>query len=141
MANGHTMYLLDSDICINLLRGKLPHTFKLMRNSDPRIFGIPTVVEGELRTGALKSGNPQKNKQLIENFLAPYKSVPFDQAASVAYSEIRAALERHGDSIGPNDLLIAATAVSRGATLVTGNLREFGRVEGLDAENWEEIDL
>lgn len=135
------MYLLDSDICINLLRGKLPHTLELMRKSDPRIFGIPAVVEGELRTGALKSANPQKNRQLIENFLAPYKSIPFDQAASIAYSEIRAALERQGNAIGPNDPLIAATAVANGATLVTGNLREFCRVDGLAIENWEEADL
>ena len=135
------MYLLDSDICINLLRGKLPHTLELMRKSDSRIFGIPTVVEGELRTGALKSDNPQKNRQLLENFLAPFKSVPFDQASSVAYSEIRSALERKGSSIGPNDLLIAATAVANGATLVTGNVREFGRVEGLDVEDWEEVDI
>lgn len=135
------MYLLDSDICINLLRGKLPHTFELMRQSDPRIFGIPAVVEAELRTGALKSEHPQKNKRLVENFLAPYKSVPFDGSAAVAYSEIRATLERQGATIGPNDLLLAATAMANDATLVTGNLREFGRVEGLSVENWEETDL
>ena len=135
------MYLLDSDICINLLRGKLPHTLELMRHSDPRIFGIPTVVEGELRTGALKSAHPQKNRQLLENFLAPYKSVPFDHAAAVAYSEIRAALEKQGNTIGPSDLFIAATAMAHGATLITGNLREFSRVEGLEIESWEEVDL
>lgn len=135
------MYLLDSDICINLLRGKLPHTFDLMRKSDPRIFGIPAVVEAELRTGAAESSNPRKNQRLLENFLAPYQSVPFDHAASMAYADIRAALERQGEAMGAHDLLIAATAVAHDATLVTGNLREFGRVEGLNVEDWEETDL
>lgn len=135
------MYLLDSDICINLLRGKLPHTFDLMRKSDPRIFGIPAVVEAELRTGATESSNPRKNQRLLENFLAPYQSVPFDHAATMAYADIRAALERQGEAMGAYDLLIAATAVAHDATLVTGNLREFGRVEGLSVEDWEETDL
>lgn len=132
------MYFLDSDICINLMRGKLPATYELMRACDPRMFGIPAVVEGELRTGARKSQNPKENALLLERFLIPYESIPYDRACAIAYGEIRAALESNGCTIGPNDLLIAATAIAHQATLVSGNVREFKRVPGLRLETWDE---
>lgn len=132
------MYLLDSDICIHLMRGNLPMAYELMRKSDPRMFGIPAVVEGELRTGARKSQHPQENKLLLERFLAPFECVAYDHACSVVYGDIRAALESQGCIIGPNDLLIAATAIANQATLITGNVREFERVPGLSLESWAE---
>lgn len=135
------MYCLDSDICIELMRGRLPYICELMQNSDPSLFGIPAVVEGELRTGALKSRHPKKNTLLVERFLAPFKSVPFGRAAAISYGKIRADLEAQGMKIGPNDLLIAATALSAGSTLITHNVREFTRVKGLSVEDWEEIEL
>lgn len=135
------MYLLDSDICIHLMRGKLPYAYDLMRQGDPSMFGVPAIVEAELRTGAQKSDHPQKNKLLTERFLAPFVRVPFDSECAMAYAKIRVDLERRGERIGPNNILIAATALARGATLVTGNVREFSRVKGLDLENWAEVDL
>lgn len=135
------MYLLDSDVCINLLRGRLPLARQLMRQSDPRLFAIPAVVEAELRTGARKSARHRENLLLLERFLDPFVRVPFDADCAVAYGRIRAQLEAEGRAIGPNDLLIAATAVARGATLVTGNVREFERVPGLDLESWDEVQL
>ncbi len=134
------MYFLDSDICIHLMRGNLPVTYDLMRQSDPRLFAIPAVVEGELRTGARKSQHPEENKLLLERFLAPYESIPYDRACSIAYGEIRAVLESQGCTIGPNDLMIASTAVAHQATLVTGNTREFKRVPGLCIETWDEFE-
>lgn len=135
------MFLLDSDVCIELLRGRLPLVRDLMRASDPRLFGVPAVVEAELRAGARKSDRPRENLLLLERFLDPLARVPFDSDCAVAYARIRAQLERAGRPIGPNDLLIAATAVARQATLVTNNVREFKRVEGLDLEVWGEEDL
>ena len=135
------MYFLDSDICINLLRGKLPVTYELMSKSDPKIFGIPAIVEGELRTGAQKSNHPKKNLLLVENFLSPFQRIPFDSECAISYAKIRARLEQKGNVIGPNDLLIAATAKAHGATLVTGNVREFMRVDGLDIEYWEDLNI
>ena len=70
------MYFLDSDVCINLLRGRLPLARQLMRQSDPRLFGIPAVVEAELRTGARKSVRAQENQLLLERFLDPFARIP-----------------------------------------------------------------
>ena len=133
------MYFLDSDVCINLLRGKLPVTYDLMRQSDPKLFGIPAVVEAELRTGARKAKQAQKDLLLLEAFLAPFQRIPFDSECAMAYAEIRAHLESAGQTIGPNDLLIAATAWARNATLITHNVREFKRIPGLSIEDWDEM--
>lgn len=135
------MYLLDSDICINLLRGKLPNTLKLMKSSNPKLFGIPSIVEAELRTGALKSDHPRKNLLLLEQFLSAFEKITFDSACSVAYSKIRSYLEKNGSRIGPNDTLIAAMAIANNAVLVSGNIREFSRITNLSLENWDEIEL
>lgn len=135
------MYFLGSDICIHLLRGKLPSAYEIMRQSDPRLFGIPTIVEAELRTGAKKSDHPQKNLLLVERFLGPFESVPFDSGCAREYAKLRARLESEGHPIGPNDMLIAATALAHSATLVTGNVREFSRVAGLEVEDWAEANL
>ena len=135
------MYYLDSDVCINLLRGKLPGTYERMRATDPALFGIPAIVEAELLTGAQKSDHPRKNRLLLERFLAPFASISFDSGCAAAYGRLRAKLEAAGQRIGPNDMLIAATALAHGATLVTHNAREFARVEGLDIEDWDEAEL
>ncbi len=132
------MYFLDSDICIEILRGRLPETYALMKKATPKLFGIPAVVEAELRTGAQKSDHPKKNTLLLETFLAPYQCIPFDSECATAYAKIRTQLELAGTPIGPNDMLIAATALAHGATLVTRNAREFCRVEGMEVENWDE---
>ncbi len=135
------MFFLDSDICINLMRGKLPTTYGHIRQSSPELFGIPAVVEAELRCGAVKSDAPGKSLLLLERFLAPFASIPFDRQCAIAYAHIRADLERRGKKIGPNDMLIAATAVAHGAVLVTDNVHEFGRVNGLMVESWEDVEL
>lgn len=132
------MFFLDTCICIEFLRGTMPAVLAALRASDPHNIAIPSMVEAELRLGALKSKNAQANLQKVEWFLTPFETVPFDAAAAASYARIRADLERKGTPIGPNDLVIAATALSRGATLVTGNVREFERVAGLAVENWGE---
>ena len=135
------MYYLDSCICIDLLRGKLPATLAVMRASDPRLFGIPAIVEAELRTGAEKSARPEENRLLLERFLVPFARIPFDERCSVEYARLRASLEREGEAIGPNDMLIAATALANGAVLVSKNIREFRRVKGLSLECWDDIEF
>lgn len=135
------MYYLDSCVCINLMRGELPITYQMMRASDPRLFGVPAVVEAELRTGAEKSARPEENRLLLERFLVPFARIPFDARCAVEYARIRAALEADGECIGPNDMLIAATAMVNGAVLVSANIREFKRVKGLALECWDDVDL
>lgn len=135
------MYYLDSCICINLMRGRLPVTYKMMRASDPRLFGIPAVVEAELRTGAEKSARPEESRLLLERFLVPFARIPFDARCAMEYARVRASLEASGERIGSNDVLVAATAMANGAVLVSANIREFKRVKGLSLECWDEIDL
>lgn len=135
------MYYLDSYICIDLMRGRLPGTYEVMRASDPRLFGIPAIVEAELCTGAEKSMRPEENRLLLERFLVPFARVPFDARCAVEYAWLRANLEAAGERIGPNDMLIAATALANGAVLVTANVREFRRVRGLALECWDDVAL
>ena len=133
-------YLLDSNICIDFMRGRLPYGYELLKASDPSYFKIPAIVEAELRTGAEKSANPTKNRLLLERFLEPFETVPFGSRCSLAYARIRAELEGSGLKIGPNDMLIAATALAHQAILVTNNVNEFKRVPGLSLESWAEMD-
>lgn len=135
------MYYLDSCVCINLMRGKLPTTHELMRASDPRLFGVPAIVEAELFTGAAKSAQAEKNRLLVEQFLVPFARIPFDIRCAIEYARIRSELEQQGNCIGPNDLLIAASALANGAVLVSENIREFKRVSGLQLEYWDDIEL
>lgn len=135
------MYFLDSDVCIELMRGRLPITYGLMRQSPPELFGVPAIVEAELRLGAAKSNDPEGGTLLLERFLKPFKSIVFDGDCAVAYGVIRADLEQRGCRIGPNDLLVAATASAHNAVLITGNVREFIRVRGLQVQRWDEVSL
>lgn len=135
------MYLLDTDTCIEFLRGNLVFGRNMFEQSDPRLFGIPAIVRAELLLGAAKSNRARENRLIVESFLLPFETIPFDGNCAKAYARIRADLESSGRRIGPNDLFIAATAVARSAVLVTNNVREFSRVEGLSVESWAEAEL
>jgi len=97
---------------------------------------IPEVVRAELLFGCLKSQDPERERRKVDHVIAPFAWLPFAGAAVEHYADIRASLERVGQVIGPNDLLIAATARSAGAIPVTSNLDEFQRVPGLVVEDW-----
>lgn len=135
------MYLLDTGICIDFMRGNLPYAYDLMRKSDPRLFKIPSVVEGELRAWAETSDAPQKTRWLVEEFLLPFETLPFDHSCALAYAKLRAQLEKAGTTLDSNDLLIAATAVANGAVLVTNNAERLKLVPGLSLESWHEMSL
>ena len=135
------MYHLDSDTCIEILRGNLPLGQKLMRQASPDSFGVSAIVQAELLYGAEHSANPEEGRRFVESLLRPFTVVPFDARCSVEYAKVRNALRSRGCMIGPNDLLIAATALAHGAILVTNNVREFSRVPGLTLESWGEVDF
>ena len=94
------------------------------------------VVLYELLYGAERSARPAETRREVERFVARLSVLPFDGDAAAHTAEIRASLERRGGVIGPYDLMIAGQARSRGLVVVTGNLGEFGRVEGLRCEDW-----
>lgn len=134
------MYFLDSDTCIEIMRGHLPYAHKLMRASSPELFAVPSVVEAELRYGAENSAHPEEGRYLVESFLVPFKRIPFDCRCAMEYAKIRLDLKKRGAMIGANDLLIAATSLAHDAVLVSNNGREFSRVKGLVLESWAEVD-
>jgi tRNA(fMet)-specific endonuclease VapC len=130
-------YLLDTNACIGILNGTAPGLVARMRSEDPGAIKLSSVVRAELLFGARKSSRVEQNLTLLSKFFAPFESLAFDDRAAEHYGLIRAELEREGRLIGPNDLLIAATARTHDATLVTRNTKEFSRVVGLRIENWE----
>ena len=134
------MYIFDSSVCIEFLRGKLPNVQKMIEKSDPSLFAIPAIVEAELLVGAEKSFSPVKNRQLVERFISAFQVLPFDSVCARTYAQVRASLEAAGNPIGPLDQLIAATALAHYSPLVTNNDREFSRVPGLKVEVWEEVE-
>lgn len=133
------MFLLDSNACIIWMRGGNP-VFDKRVLSRPFRFGdvvLCSVVKAELIYGTFVSQNPRGNLKKTEDFFQGFPSLAFDDNAARHYGDLRAFLRRKGQQIGPNDLLIAATALAHGAILVTHNIAEFSRVPGLLIEDWE----
>ena len=129
-------YLLDTNFCIRVLRDR-PPGMRERFNAEAGSLCISTVVLTELLYGAAKSARPQHNRDQVEHFAARLEVLPFDQEAADHAAEIRATLEREGRMIGGYDVLIAGHARSRGVIVVTHNMREFTRVDGLRCEDWE----
>lgn len=130
------MYLLDTDTCIYLLNDKLPQVEARLREVPAVRVGITAVTAAELRFGALNSARPEKNMVRAEAFIGGLNVVAFDDRAASQFARIKSHLKRQGTPIGTPDLIIAACVLSVGGTLVTNNVREFGRVPGLAWENW-----
>ena len=135
------MYVFDTNIIIEFLRGRLPQALKLLNETDVRLVKIPAVVEAELLVGARKSAKPEENRRALEAFLCNFEVVPFDSKCAHCYADIRAELESTGKKIGPNDLLIAATALAHDGILATNNAREFKRVPRLRLMSLHEVDF
>jgi tRNA(fMet)-specific endonuclease VapC len=132
------MYLLDTNACIRILNDDSTSLVRRLRRHDPAEILLCSIVKAELLYGAYLSSRVADNLRLLQKFFRPFVSLPFDDRCVEQYGRIRAELQRTGTPIGPNDVLIAATALAHGLTLVTGNTREFSRVAGLQFENWEE---
>ena len=131
-------YFLDTNICIYYLNGKVPSLTKSLLSHTPKEIKIPSVVAAELFYGAKKSANYHVNISKIKMFLKPLEIIPFDENSAEHYGDIRTSLERAGDVISGNDMMIAAIVLSRDGILVTNNTREFIRVPNLKIENWAE---
>ena len=130
-------YFLDTNACAEYLRGNAPRLRATLRSYPPSEIRIPAIVEAELLFGARKSNRSEENLASTRAFLNPFITVPFDSSAAERYAQIRLNLERRGQVIGPDDLLIAATVLAYGGVLVTHNTSEFARVEGLRLEDWQ----
>jgi tRNA(fMet)-specific endonuclease VapC len=131
------MFLLDTNACIRLLNGTSPPLEDRLRRVDPSEVCLCSVVKAELVYGARRSSRVAENLDLLRRFFLPFMSVAFDDPCADHCGRVRAELAAQGTPIGPNDLLIAATALAHDLTLVTHNIREFSRVTGLRVEDWE----
>jgi tRNA(fMet)-specific endonuclease VapC len=130
-------FVLDTDVCIDLIRGRIPAEGLESSRVPLAASVISSVTLAELETGVVKALAPTRPRRQLDDFLEQVPVADFDRAAARHYGEIRAHLEERGRTIGPLDLLIAAHARSRGAGLVTANLQEFRRVPGLKCVQWK----
>ena len=131
-------YMLDTNICIYLIRQKPPQVLQKFTALSFGDVGVSAITVAELQYGVHKSQHAERDEQALEQFLIPLIIAGFDHNAAATYGAIRATLERQGTPIGSLDTLIAAHALSLDTTLVTNNLREFSRVPRLKVVNWAE---
>ena len=130
------IYMLDTNICSFIIREKpLSIKEKLKECEKEHITALSSIVVSELLYGAKKKDS-KKLLSIVEKFIDNFIIYDFDKSASRNYADIRSYLEKKGDIIGSNDLFIASHAKSLDAVLVTNNIKEFQRVDGLKIEDW-----
>ena len=131
------MKLLDTDTCIRIIRKNAVFIEKFIRLSPDTVF-ISIITFHELYYGALHSQNPPKKLAALNDFTRCLKILPFQPSSARHSATIRENLATKGTPIGALDTLIAGHALEHELNLVTGNIREFSRVDGLTLENWSE---
>ena len=129
-------YLLDTDICIYLIKKHPPEVLARFQQTQLKQLHISTITVFELYFGIEKNNSQQRNLVALENFMAPLTLVDFSVESAKKAAKIRSILQKQGTPIGAYDLQIAAIAVAENMTLLTNNVREFERVKGLKLENW-----
>jgi tRNA(fMet)-specific endonuclease VapC len=129
-------YMLDTNICIYLIKQKPEKVLRHFKAHSLGDVGISSITLAELRYGAEKSQQVQKNRGALDEFTLPLEIVDFDEEAASAYGTVRAALEKAGTPVGSMDMLIGAHALSLGVTLVTNNMSEFKQIKNLKLVDW-----
>lgn len=129
------MHLLDTNTCIYVINHRPTQVFGRFEQYSLGELGISSITASELAFGVEKSGS-ERNKQALNKFLAPLEICPYDDQAIWHYAKLRSALQVSGKTIGSLDMLIAAHALALNAVLVTNNLKEFERIDGLRLDNW-----
>jgi tRNA(fMet)-specific endonuclease VapC len=129
-------FFLDTDVCVDVLRGQMPPAGSVGDRIPLAASAVSIVTVAELETGVIKARSPKAFRHRLDSLLEQVAVIDFDRSVARHYGDIRGHLEQAGTTIGPLDLLIAAHARSRGARLVTANLREFRRVPGLRCIGW-----
>jgi tRNA(fMet)-specific endonuclease VapC len=129
------MFLLDTNTLIYFFKGQGRVAEQLL--SQPRTsLLLSSIVLYELETGIAKSSDSTRRRQQLNTLTDAMTVVPFGRAEAIMAAQLRAILEKAGTPVGPEDLLIAATAICHRATLVTHNTREFSRIAGLALADW-----
>ena len=128
-------YLLDTNTCIFLMKNHITvvEHYKVNRQSG---IAISSITSAELYFGVYNSSNPVKNGMNLANFFMGINVLRYDETAAREYGRLRAVLRKRGTPVGQLDMLIASHALSNGLVVVTNNVREFERIEGLELEDW-----
>lgn len=130
------MYFLDTNTCIYFLNGKYIFIKEKILSLPPNEIKIPSIVKAELLLGAYKSNRKKETIEKVDKFLEPFEVIPFMDLMTYTYAEIRNDVEKKGEVIGPNDMLIASIVKFHDGILVTNNMKEFQRIKGLKLDNW-----
>lgn len=130
--------LLDTNICIEILRGRDSALLARYASLPRADIALCAVVRSELLAGAMLSAKAEENRRIAEDFCALFPCLPFDALAADIHAEWHARLRRAGTLIGTHDMMIAATALAHGLTVVTRNTDEFRRIEPLAIEDWRD---
>ena len=128
--------MLDTNICIYIIKQKPENVINRFRQLPISSLAISSITLSELEYGVMKSLKPDQNQVALSQFVAPLEILPYGDDDAQYYGNLRAFLEKQGNSIGSLDMLIAAHALSVNCTLVTNNEKEFSRVPDLQIENW-----
>lgn len=131
-------YMLDTNICIYLIKQKPPKVLKHFKTHAIGDIGISSITLAELRYGVSKSQHVEKNRLALDEFMLPLEIADFDEKAAQEYGTIRASLEKAGKPIGSMDMLIGVHALALGATLVTNNTKEFKQIQNLKIADWSD---
>ncbi len=129
-------YMLDTNICIYLIKQKPEKVLRHFRNHSVGDIGISSITLAELRFGVENIQHVEKNREALDDFILPLEVADFGEKAAESYGKVRTLLEKEGKPIGSMDMLIGAHALSLGVTLVTNNTREFRRIKGLKIVDW-----
>ena len=130
------MYLLDTNICIYVMKNTYPALTKKVLSHAPSDLCISSISVYELEYGASKSNWGERTRQNMQLFLAPFNIIDFDSSDAASAGMIRGYLEKQGSPIGPYGVQIAGQAVARSMIMVTHNTDEFSRIPGLTVEDW-----
>jgi len=131
------MYLLDTNTCIFLINNRPIRVLDRLKSALNESIYVSSMTVAELQFGVYNSRSVEKNRISLAEFLAPFRILDFDGMDAEWYGKIRAHLKKLGKPVGPYDLLIAAQALAKNLVLVTDNIEEFRRIEGLNIEDWK----
>lgn len=131
-------YMLDTNICIYTIKHKPEKVFQRLQEIDPEDICVSSVTYAELVHDVEKSAAVEKNRVALLMLLANIEILNFDVDAADCYGKIKADLDKKGTPIDSLDMMIAGHAMSMGYAVVTNNVKEFSRVQGLILENWTE---
>ena len=129
-------YMLDTNICIYIIKQKPLKVLKHFRRQAVGDIGISSITLAELRYGVSKSLHVEKNRLALDEFVLPLEIADFAEREAGEYGVLRAELEKAGKPIGSMDMLISAHALALGVTLITNNTKEFRQVKDLIIADW-----